>query len=79
LSGAAHDGPVVMFDHIVDVFVLAHHDVEAGVGLEAFNGRRICSALVSGDFLGYILRVEAKSRLAVRRKSTVSPSRSTAR
>jgi hypothetical protein len=85
--GDSFDASVILFDDVVEVFVLAHQDVNTGVSLDAFNGRCIGTALVYGDFSGTPCRLMARSkkrlaaalsRLAVRRKSTVSPARSNA-
>ena len=43
------DCPVILLDHVVEVFILAHQDVDTGVGLHAFNGRRVGATLVDGD------------------------------
>lgn len=76
-----------------DIF-LADENVNTGVNLDAFNGRRVGTDLVNEDLLGNsvqaygALKIASGRRLvplgtlshvAVSRKSTVSPARSTAR
>ena len=82
------DGTVILFNDIAEVLVLMHQDINAGVGLNAPNDRRVGAALVNGDLLWHIVQVDgalqkpsgsSQMRLATRRKSTVSPTRSTAR
>ena len=67
------DGPVVLLDNVVQVFVLAHQDVDAGVGLYAFNGRSIGTALVDGDLLGYAVQVDGALQKAPRRSPGIVP------
>jgi hypothetical protein len=45
-SHDALDGPVVLLDDVVEVLVLAHFNVRAGVGLNALDGGRVGAALV---------------------------------
>ena len=82
---------VLLDDVVVQVFVLAHQDVDAGVGLDAFNGGCVGAALVNGDLLWHIVQVDhalqeppGRSQIALGREQkihrlAVSPSRSTAR
>ena len=56
--GDSFDGLVVLFNDVVQVFVLAHQDVNAGIGLHTFNGRCIGAALVDGDLLGHAVQVD---------------------
>ena len=49
---------MVLLDDVVEVFVLAHQDVDAGIHLDAFNGRRIGAALVDGDLLGHAVQID---------------------
>jgi hypothetical protein len=77
---------VVLFDDVVEVFVLAQQDIDAGIGLDAIDGRRVGLSIVifSGKSCRLMARsrkrrAAARARLAVRKKSTVSPARSTAR
>jgi hypothetical protein len=35
---------VVLFDDVVEVFVLAQQDIDAGIGLDAIDGRRVGAA-----------------------------------
>ena len=56
--GDPFDGPVVLFDDVVQVLVLSHQDAETGVGLDTFNGGRIGTALVDGDLLGHAVQVD---------------------
>ena len=39
-------------------YALSHQDVDTGVSLDTFNGRRIGAALVDGDFLGHTMQVD---------------------
>ena len=43
---------------VVQVLVLAHHDVDAGVGFDTFNSGRVGAALVDGDLLWHIVQVD---------------------
>ena len=49
---------MVLLDDVVQVFVLAYQDVNTGIGLDTFNGRRIGTALVDGDLLGQAVQVD---------------------
>ena len=82
------DRSVVLLDQVVEVLGLAQLDVQAGLGLQALDGGGVGAALVDGHLLRGVVDVDrlgekpagaASSRLAVSRKSTVWPSRSTAR
>ena len=57
-SGDPFDGPMVLFDDVVQVFGLAHDDVNTGTPLDTFDGGRIGAALVHGDLLGHIVQVD---------------------
>ena len=46
------DCSVILLDDVVQVFVFAHQDINAGVGFHAFNGRSIGATLVDGDLAG---------------------------
>src|ERR1035437_8156997 len=65
--GDSFDGPVVLLDDVVEVFVLTHQDVYAGISLDAFNGGRIGAALVDGDLLWHIVQVDGPFQKAARR------------
>jgi hypothetical protein len=39
---------VVLLDHVVQVLVLAHQDIDTGISLDAFNGGCIGATLVDG-------------------------------
>lgn len=52
------DGPVVLFDDIVQVFVLAHQDINAGVGLDSFNCGRVGAALLESNLLWHVVPVD---------------------
>lgn len=56
--GDYFDGAVALLDDVVQVFVLSHQDVNAGVGIHTFNGRCIGAALVDADRLGQALQVD---------------------
>ena len=56
--GDSFDGAVVLFNDVVQVFVLSHQDVNAGVGLHTFSGRCIGAAIVDCDLLGNALQVD---------------------
>jgi hypothetical protein len=82
------DGSVILLDDVVQVLALPKLDVHAAVGDQCSHGGRIGAALVDGDLLGTSCRsiarskkrrAAATSRWAVKRKSTVWPSLSTAR
>ena len=79
---------MVLLDEVVEVFVLAHQDADAGVSFHAFNGRRVDPALMCGDFHWHVVQVDGPLQEAPRcshislgceKKSTVSSARSTAR
>ena len=44
-SSDSVDGPVVLSDDVVEILVLAHQDVNAGIGFDACNGGRVGAAL----------------------------------
>lgn len=48
------DGTVILFDDVVEIFILAHQDVNTGVSLDTFNGGRVVAALVDGDLFGSV-------------------------
>ena len=50
------DGPMVLFDDIVEVLRLAHRDGKTGVGLDADDGGFVGPAFVDGDFLGHVVQ-----------------------
>ena len=56
--GDSFDRPVVLLDDVVEVFVLADQDVDTGISLDTFNGRRVGATLVNGDFLGQAVLVD---------------------
>lgn len=56
--GDSFDGAVVLFNDAVQVFVLSHQDVNAGVGLNTFSGHFIGAAIVDCDLLGNALQVD---------------------
>ena len=58
---------MVLLDEVVEVFVLAHQDVDAGIHLDAFNGRRIGAALVDGYLFGHAVKVDGALQKAPRR------------
>ena len=87
-SSDSFDGPVILLHDIVQVFVLAHNEVDTDVSLDTFDGQRVDAVPADGNFLGYACRLmvrspnrraAALSRQVVNRKSTVSPVQSTAR
>ena len=53
------DGPVVLFDDVVEVFALAHQAIDAGVSLNAINGCCVGATLVDSDLLWHILKVDS--------------------
>ncbi len=68
------DGPMVLFDDVVEVFRLAQLDVRAGVGTHAPDGRRVGAALVDGDLLGHTVKIDGAFEEAPRRSVvSVSP------
>ena len=54
------DGPVVLFDDVVEVFALAHQAIDAGVSLNAINGCCVGATLVDSDLLWHILKVDGR-------------------
>ena len=56
--GDSFDIAVVIFNDIVQAFVLSHQDVKAGVGLHTLSGRCIGTAIVDCDLLGNALLVD---------------------
>ena len=50
------DGPVILFDDIVEVRQLAQRDGKTGVGLDADDGRLVGSAPIDGDFLWHVVQ-----------------------
>jgi hypothetical protein len=52
------DGPVVLFDDIVQISILAHQDVAADIRFDAFNGGRVGTAHVDGDLLPHIVQAD---------------------
>lgn len=54
----AFDGPMVLFDDVVQVLRLTHLDVRTGVGLNALDGGRVGTALVDSDLLGYTVQTD---------------------
>jgi hypothetical protein len=79
---------VVLLHDIVQVLYLAEFDAGFIVGVVLFYRRGVGPALVDGDLLRHTALVDGfaeeaaaalRSRLAVRRKSTVCPALSTAR
>ena len=56
-SGNAFDCAVVLLDEVVEVFRLAHLDVQTAVGLDARDCSRVRAALVDGDLLGHAVQV----------------------
>ena len=57
-SGDPLDGPKILLDNVVQVFGLAHYDVNAGVFLDAFDGGHVGTALVDGYLFGYVMQVD---------------------
>ena len=58
---------MVPLDDVAEVFVLAYQDVNAGIGLDAFNGSRVGAALVDGYLLGHAVQVDGTLQKAPRR------------
>ena len=61
------DGSMVLLHDVVQVFVLAHQDVDVGVGLDTFNRCGVGTALVDGDLLRRILQVDGALQKATGR------------
>jgi hypothetical protein len=57
-SGDSFDGPVILLDDVVQVFVLTHQDIDASVSPYAFNGRRVGATLVDRDLLWDVVQVD---------------------
>ena len=51
------DAPMVLFDDVVDVFVLAQQDILEGASRGAFNGRSIGTALIDSDLFRHAVQV----------------------
>ena len=49
---------MLLLDEVVEVFVLAHQNVNTGSSLDTFNGRCVGAALVDGDLLGNAVNVD---------------------
>ena len=49
---------MILPENVVEVFVLSHQDVNLGVSLDAFNGGCVRAALVNGDLLWDIVKVD---------------------
>ena len=49
---------MVLLGNVVQIFVLAHQDVNTGVSLDTFNGPFISTTLVDGDLLGHVVKVD---------------------
>ena len=65
--GDSFDGAGVLFNDVVQVFVLSHQDVNAGVSVHTFSGRCIGAAIIDCRlsiviFLGTPWRLMARSR-----------------
>ena len=52
------DGTVILFDDVVEIFILAHQDVNTGVSLDTFNDGRVGATLVDGDLLWHVVQVD---------------------
>ena len=50
------DGPMVLFDDIVEIRQLAQRDGKTTVGLDADDGRLVGSAPIDGDFLWHVVQ-----------------------
>ena len=57
---------MVLLDDVVEVLDLAHLDVRTGIGLNAFDGRRVRTALVDRDFLGHAVQIDGALQKAPR-------------
>lgn len=57
-SGDPFDGPMILLNDVVQVFGLAHYDVNTDIPLDAFNGGRISAALVDGDLFRRVVQVD---------------------
>jgi hypothetical protein len=66
------DGPVILFDAIVQTSILAHQDVDAGISFDASNGGRVGTALVDGDLLPHIVQADGALQ-KVTRHGQISP------
>ena len=79
---------MILFNDVVEIFDLADLDIGIVVDVVAYDRRRVGTTFVDRDLLGNPLRPMAlrrkrsaalRSRLAVKKKSTVAPALSTAR
>ena len=58
---------MVLLDDVVEVFRLAQHNVDAGVSLDALNGRCVGATLVDGDLLWHVVQVDSLFKKATGR------------
>jgi hypothetical protein len=63
---------LVLLDDVVQIFILAHQGIDAGISFDAFNGGRVSAALVDGDLLRHIVQVNGALQKATRR-GQISP------
>ena len=65
-SHDAFDGSVVQLDDVIEALDPAHLDVRAGVGLNAFDGRRVRTALADSDLFGHAVQIDGALQQAPR-------------
>ena len=53
------NGPMVLFDDVVEILRLAHRDDNTTVGLDADDGGLVGPAFVDGDFLGHVVQADS--------------------
>ncbi len=70
---------MVLLDDVVEVFALAHQDVNASVRLDAFNGGRVGAALIHSSPLWHVVQVDdalqkapSRSRISLGREKEVN-------
>ena len=49
---------MVLFDDVVEVFVLTHQDADTGDSLDTFNGCGVGATLVDGDLFWQVVQVD---------------------
>ena len=49
---------MVLFDDVVEVFVLTHQDVDTGVSLDTFDGCGVGATLVDGDLFWQVVQID---------------------
>ena len=56
------NGPIILFDDVVEILRLAHRDGKTTVGLNADDGGLVGPAFVDGDLLGHVVQADSRSK-----------------